>query len=109
MNKNTPYRLCFETLSNDLRLQILRRLKKSPCSVSELCKETGEEQSKISHSLSTLRTCNYVRVSQDGKKRIYSLHPSLAKGLKGKKSNATIFDWVDLHKTSCCNLKCKKA
>ncbi len=107
MKENWPYHLCFETLSNDLRLRILKRLREHPYSVSELCKDLKEEQSKVSHSLSMLRLCNYVQVSQEGKRRVYSINPMAAEGLKTS-SNATVFDIIDQHVMSCCNFECKK-
>ena len=108
MNQNTPYHLCFETLSNELRIQILKRLQDRAYSVSELCKELNEEQSKVSHSLSMLRTCNYVEVKQDGKKHIYSLKLAAVQGLKVQGSESTVFDIIDRHVATCCNFECKK-
>lgn len=103
-----PYHLCFETLSSELRLQILKRLQERSYSVSELCSELHAEQSKVSHSLSMLRTCNYVEVKQDGKKRIYSLNPLVKDGLHASKPGANLFDLVDSHVAHCCNFECKK-
>lgn len=108
MKDNWPYHLCFETLSNEMRLQILKRLQDHPYSVSDLCKELNEEQSKVSHSLAMLRTCNYVQVAQEGKKHIYSLTPAVREGLKVEKEHATIFDVIDRHVMSCCSSECKK-
>ncbi len=103
-----PYHLCFETLSNDLRLQILQRLKERSYSVSELCEALSAEQSKVSHSLAMLRLCNYVDVESKGKNRIYSLNPVVREGLKLEENHANIFHLVDAHIAKCCHFECKK-
>ena len=62
-----PYKLCFETLANDLRLQILHELQLGPKSVSELAQALKAEQSRVSHSLEMLRACSYVGAERQGK------------------------------------------
>ena len=45
-----------------------------PKSVSEICKDINEEQSKVSHNLKKLMECHFLDVERQGKKRIYSLN-----------------------------------
>lgn len=52
-------------------------LDKHPKSVNELVSELKIEQSKLSHALGELKECNIVNVKTEGKKRIYSLTPSI--------------------------------
>jgi DNA-binding transcriptional ArsR family regulator len=64
----------FETLSTKLRVDIIDSLRNGPKSVAEICSIVNEDQSKVSHSLKKLKDCHFLNVSQDGKKRIYSLN-----------------------------------
>ena len=90
---STPYHLCFEVLGNPLRISIIQLLKVKPRSVSELSEQLGEEQSKISHSLTALKKCQFVESKRDGKQAIYSLRGSFLKVLKGK----DIFEALESH------------
>ncbi len=103
---NAPHKLCFETLANDLRLQILTELERGPKSVSELAKGLNAEQSRVSHSLEMLRTCSYVDVEQKGKQRIYSLAEA-AHAHEGEKGLA-FMKLMDQHFSQCCGHECKK-
>ena len=67
-------RLFFETLGTELKIEIITTLKGRPLSVNELSKELGHERSKVSHALKTLLDCGFVRVKNEGRKRIYSLN-----------------------------------
>ncbi len=69
-----PMVLFFKGLANETRLSILRTLGKRPLSVSELCIELGYEQSRVSHNLSCLEFCGFVKSERDGKNKIYSLN-----------------------------------
>ncbi len=64
------YHIFFRTVSNRIRVNVILSLAKSKKSVTELCKELNVEQSKLSHALRALRTCNIVKVKTAGKKRI---------------------------------------
>jgi len=64
----------FENFSNKTRIKIIETLLKKPKSVTEICKDINEEQSKVSHNLKKLAECNFVDAKQEGKKRIYSLN-----------------------------------
>jgi len=67
------YRSFFKAFSNKTRLQILALLRQSPKNVSQICAETGLEQSRVSHNLHCLLQCGFVDVQPNGKERIYSL------------------------------------
>lgn len=99
------YALCFDTLSNPLRLEIINSLRKGPHSVSELTKELGAEQSKISHSLKALRECKFVSVSQKGKQRIYSLKKGPLTKMNAKNN---VFEMLDEHYKNQCGANCTK-
>lgn len=102
-----PYHLCFDTLANELRINIIRALRKGPKSVEELVNITGAEQSRVSHSLKILKTCNYVDVAKEGKKRIYSLKKGMQK-IQGISENINVFDLMNNHIETFCNNECKK-
>jgi len=72
---NCPsYELFFETFSNKTRMKIIEALTLGEKSVTQICKLTKEEQSKVSHNLRKLTECNFLDVKQQGKQRIYSLN-----------------------------------
>ena len=98
---STPYHLCFEVLGNPLRIDIIKALKKGSKSVNDLVKETGAEQSRLSHSLTALKKCRFVESNREGKKIIYSLRSSFLKELKEK----DVFSALERHYTEhgdCC-------
>jgi len=64
----------FETISNKTRMKIVETLMSGPLNVGEICKKTGEEQSKISHNLKVLKQCRIVDFKTKGKERVYSLN-----------------------------------
>ena len=76
MNKNT-YHIFFNNLANPLKIKIITSLKEKKQSVTELTKSLNEEQSKISHALSSLKHCHIVDLENKGKKRIYFCRSSL--------------------------------
>ena len=101
-----PYALCFDTLSNDLRLKVITSLQQKEKSVQELSEQLGVEQSRLSHSLRVLRECNYVNVHSKGKERIYSLKQGVLTSLtSGKKS---VFQLLDEHIEHYCHNECNK-
>ena len=101
---STPFHLCFEVLGNPLRIKIIQLLRKSPKSVGELVKETGEEQSKVSHSLVALRKCKFVEGKRDGKKMVYSLRKEFLKKIEEK----DIFTALDTHYSEHKCWRCKE-
>jgi len=92
MNCNT-YHIFFRNLANPLKINIIAALKEKKSSVSDLSKKLKIEQSKLSHALSSLRSCNLVLVNQKGKERIYSLN---------KKTIIPILNIIDKHKCTYC-------
>jgi DNA-binding transcriptional ArsR family regulator len=72
--KNTSYKLFFKAVSNDTRTELIKTLRDGNRSVSQLCKATGFEQSRVSHNLRCLTECGFVEVKQNGKERVYSLN-----------------------------------
>ncbi|MBU2562210.1 MAG: metalloregulator ArsR/SmtB family transcription factor [Nanoarchaeota archaeon] len=97
MNKNT-YHIFFTNLANPLRIKIISSLKEKEKNVTEISKELGVEQSKISHALIKLRCCNLVEVNQKGKQRVYSLN---------KKTILPILKIIDTHAKTFCEGGCK--
>jgi len=74
--KENPYHSFFSNLANPLKMRLVLELNRGEKNVSELSKKLKEEQSKISHALSSLKRCNIVEMKQKGKERVYSLNKS---------------------------------
>ena len=87
----------FETIAHKSRWRILEVLASGPLTVSEICAELGEEQSKVSHSLRKLAQCNVVTAEQIGKRRRYSLN---------KKTVKPLMKLVEKHVRCYCGQKC---
>lgn len=106
-----PYHLCFETLSNQLRLQILEHLKQRPMNVTELAAALHAERSRISHSLQMLRVCSYVDAKKHGKEMVYTVRDGtpLAAEQSGKSVFAIIDNHIDSHCKGCNKLRLEKA
>ncbi len=66
--------LLFKVLANDVRLRLIETLSTGEKSVSELCDETGEEQTRVSHELRCLTVCGLVNQRREGRRIIYSLN-----------------------------------
>jgi DNA-binding transcriptional ArsR family regulator len=94
--KCSPYHIFFRNLGNPLRIQIISALKEKPSSVNVLSKKLKVEQSKLSHALAQLRSCNLVISEQKGKQRIYSLN---------KKTMLPILELIDKHAKEFCTHK----
>lgn len=82
------YKLFFKAFSNRTRFKIIGLLRKDPRNVTEMCKELGFEQSRISHNLKCLETCGFVLSERNGKNKIYSMD---------KKHITPILDNMDRH------------
>jgi len=93
------YNYFFKVFSNALRIRIIELLRVKSRSVSEICSELNEEQSKVSHNLYLLMRCHVVTVQKKGKNRIYSLNKSTIKPL---------LDLVEKHVSSYCSSDCWK-
>jgi len=68
------YNIFLETLSNEIRLDILLSLEKKSKNVTQICQSTGLNQTTVSHNLSRLEKCGFVHVEKEGKYRIYSVN-----------------------------------
>lgn len=97
--KCPSYELFFETFSNKTRMRIIEALSLGPKSVTEICKLTKEEQSKVSHSLKKLTECHFLDFRRQGKKRIYSLN---------KDTITPILNLVEKHVRKYCKEVCTK-
>lgn len=70
-----PYALFFQSLANQTRMQLLHLLaEKGGKNVSEICTESGLEQTLVSHNLRCLTFCGLVTSSRQGKSRVYSIN-----------------------------------
>jgi ArsR family transcriptional regulator len=70
-----PVALLFQALANPVRMQILLLLRENgSMNVSQICDELGLEQTHVSHNLKCLTFCGLVRVTREGKSRVYSLN-----------------------------------
>ena len=87
----------FETIGNKTRMKIVEALMAGDMSVSEICRKTGEEQSKISHNLKVLKNCRVVDFKTKGKKRIYSLN---------KDTIVPLMNLVEKHVSRYCGCGC---
>lgn len=67
------YKMFFKAFSNKTRFEIIQILRKGPRNVTEICKDLGFEQSRVSHNLKCLVACGFVYSRQEGKNRVYSL------------------------------------
>ena len=92
----SAYPLFFGTLANKNRLTIINVLRDGQNNVSELCRETGFEQSMISHNLKLLEYHGMVFAEKKGKYRYYSVNEKTIKPL---------LDLIDSHmKQYCCKI-----
>ena len=97
--KCDSYYVFFDTVSNKTRMAIIESLMEGEKSVTEICKDIKEEQSKISHSLKRLMNCNFLDVKREGKKRIYSLN---------KDTIIPILRLAEKHVKKYCCVKCTR-
>jgi ArsR family transcriptional regulator, nickel/cobalt-responsive transcriptional repressor len=65
-----------QALATPSRVRILGRLRESACSVGELARAVGMEQSAVSHQLRILRHLGLVVGERRGRSVIYALHDS---------------------------------
>jgi DNA-binding transcriptional ArsR family regulator len=77
---------------------ILELLQKGSRSVTEICNELNQEQSKISHNLKCLANCHFIDVEKKGKKRIYSLN---------QETMVPLMKLVDNHVKKYCCANCR--
>lgn len=63
-----------QALATPSRLLILVRLRRGACTVTELAREVGMEQSAVSHQLRLLRHLGLVTGTRQGKNTLYALY-----------------------------------
>ncbi|HEX4089037.1 MAG TPA: metalloregulator ArsR/SmtB family transcription factor [Trebonia sp.] len=63
-----------QALATPSRLLILARLRREPCSVTQLSADVGMEQSAVSHQLRLLRHLGLVTGTRHGKSTVYALY-----------------------------------
>jgi DNA-binding transcriptional ArsR family regulator len=63
-----------QALAAPSRLLILARLRREPCSVTQLAADVGMEQSAVSHQLRLLRHLGLVTRTRHGKTTTYALY-----------------------------------
>jgi len=91
---------CLETLSNPLRLDILRLLDdKGALNVTRLAMETKAERSRVSHALANLKQCHLIKAEKRGREIRYSLDASTPL-FKQRKGN--LFDAIEEHARTKC-------
>ena len=95
--KCNSYNEFFEVIANKTRLSVIEVLNKSPMYVGEICRQLGEEQSKISHSLRRLHRCHFVEVKREGRRKVYSLN---------QKTIAPLLRIVSQHVQLYCTKRC---
>jgi len=97
--KNSTYHLFFTNLANSLKIEIILSLRQKSKNVTQISNELKVEQSKISHALKSLRSCNIVIVEQQGKSRVYSLN---------KDTIVPMLNLIDKHARTHCKGACAK-
>ena len=65
-----------QALATPSRLLILARLRREPCTVTQLAQDVGMEQSAVSHQLRLLRHLGLVTGTRQGKNTVYALYDS---------------------------------
>lgn len=88
------YNIFFTNLANPLKIGIILSLRIKEKNVSELVSDLKVEQSKISHALQSLKSCNIVNMKQKGKERVYSLN---------KDTIIPMLELIDKHASLHCN------
>lgn len=79
--KCASYAQLFSILGNSNRLHIINALRKHKMNVSEICEQTGLEQSCASHCLRLLEKNGFVTSTAAGKFRVYQLSEELIEPL----------------------------
>jgi ArsR family transcriptional regulator, cadmium/lead-responsive transcriptional repressor len=97
----SPYARFFDTLGNTTRLYILNFLRAGPKNVSEIVKQTGLEQTQVSHALKQLEECGFVTSQQKGKFRVYSIRKSTVDPLM-KLIDSHVQQYCAKHAKPCC-------
>lgn len=75
------YKIFFGTLISESRLKMINLLRDKRKNVSEIMKELNMNQTAVSHNLSRLKRCGFVKSEIDRKFRYYSLNEKTIKPL----------------------------
>ena len=65
--------IIFKAIANPVRLQIVNVLLRNECSMGELAKALGAQESLISHRLNDLKLCGILKSRKVGNKVYYSI------------------------------------
>ena len=87
------YKIFFGTLFSESRLKILNILRCNEKNVSEIVKELKINQPAVSHDLSRLKNCGFVKDKIKGRYRYYSLN---------KKTIKPLLNIIDKHMSQFC-------
>jgi len=94
--REVAYELFFTSLSNPNRLKIINLLRKGQKNVSQICQETGFEQTMVSHNLKRLKHCGMVFSEKKGKYKYFKVNSI---------SIQPILDLIDNHMNKfCCKI-----
>jgi DNA-binding transcriptional ArsR family regulator len=69
------YKDPFTALGDPTRRKIFERIRREPCTVTDLAAVVSVSQPAVSQHLKVLREAQLVRVEKQGQRRIYHLNP----------------------------------
>src|SRR3989344_2298320 len=75
------YKIFFGTLISEPRLKIINLLRKGEKNVSEIMEKLKMDQTLVSHNMSRLKKCGFVKSKINNKYRYYSLNNDTIKPL----------------------------
>ncbi|MEK6948424.1 MAG: metalloregulator ArsR/SmtB family transcription factor [Nanoarchaeota archaeon] len=87
------YKIFFGTLVSESRLRIINMLRHGRKNVTEIIKELGTDQTAVSHDLSRLKKCGFVKSEIEGKYRYYKLN---------KETINPLMELIDKHMSQYC-------
>jgi len=89
----STYHIFFTHLANPLKMDIILLLRKGELCVGDIADKLNCEQSKLSHSLASLKQCNILGAKRMGKNMCYFLND---------KTIVPILDLIDKHAKVTC-------
>ncbi|MBU0957595.1 MAG: metalloregulator ArsR/SmtB family transcription factor [Nanoarchaeota archaeon] len=98
------YKTFFNAFTNHTRFEIIKVLRKGQRNVGEIVKETGFEQSRVSHNLKRLECVGFVKCKYVGKNRVYWLDKDMIDIINNIEKYVEKYDKV----LKVCFLKVKK-
>ncbi|MEK6893143.1 MAG: metalloregulator ArsR/SmtB family transcription factor [Nanoarchaeota archaeon] len=75
------YKLFFGTFVSNSRLMIINLLREKRRNVSEIVQKLKTDQSSVSHDLTRLKNCGFVKAKAEGAYRYYELNTETIKPL----------------------------